>query len=132
MGSRAALSNPVVSRCPAKRHGAADCGRYGDSPGDGAVLPGLSKRRFHNRDADDFLGSHDMEDIITLIDGRPEIVEEVRKAPDDLRAFLPQEFGAFLKSRSFLDALPGHLLPDSASQQRIPILMERIAAIANL
>jgi hypothetical protein len=26
----------------------------------------------------------------------------------------------------------GHLLPDSASQQRIPILMGRITAIANL
>lgn len=30
------------------------------------------------------------------------------------------------------DALPGHLLPDSASQQRVPILMDRIKAVSNL
>jgi len=84
---------------------------------------------FHNRGADDFLGSHDMEDIITLIDGRPEIVEEMGNAPDDVKEFLSSQFEAFLNSRSFLDALPGHLLPDSASQLRVPILMDRIRAI---
>jgi len=86
---------------------------------------------FHNRGAGDFIASHDMEDIITLLDGRPEIVEEVRTAPDDVRKFLAGKFREFLNNRSFLDALPGHLLPDSASQQRIPILMGRITAIAS-
>lgn len=87
---------------------------------------------FHNRGNEDFIASHDMEDIITLLDGRPEIVGEVRNAPEDVKAFLSKKFGEFLNNRSFLDALPGHLLPDSASQQRVPILMERIGAIANL
>jgi hypothetical protein len=73
-----------------------------------------------------------MEDIITLLDGRPEIVEEVRIAPEDVKAFLSKKFGEFLNNRSFLDALPGHLLPDSASQQRVPILMDRIKAVSIL
>jgi hypothetical protein len=63
-----------------------------------------------------------MEDIITLLDGRPEIIDEVRTAPEDVKIFLSKKFGEFLNYRSFLDALPGHLLPDSASQQRVPIL----------
>ena len=87
---------------------------------------------FHNRGADDFFASHDMEDIITLLDGRPEIVEEVNVAPADVRGFLADEFERFVKNRAFLDALPGHLMPDLASQQRVPVLMERIRAVAKL
>jgi len=87
---------------------------------------------FHNRGNEDFIASHDMEDIITLLDGRPEIVDEVRIAPEDVKIFLSRKFGEFLNNRSFLDALPGHLLPDSASQQRVPILMDRIKSISYL
>lgn len=86
---------------------------------------------FHSRGSDDYIGSHDMEDIITLIDGRPEIVDEVGNAPDEVKEFLSGQFGAFLISRSFLDALPGHLFPDSASQQRVPLLIERIRTLAH-
>lgn len=87
---------------------------------------------FHNRGADDYIASHDMEDIITLLDGRPEIVDDVRNAPEDVKEFLSRKFGEFLNNRLFLDALPGHLLPDSASQQRVPILMSRIKTISDL
>jgi len=78
----------------------------------------------------DFMASHDMEDIITLLDGRPEIVDEVRAAPEGVKAFLSKSFKDFLLQRDFLDSLPGYLLPDSASQRRIPLLMERIRAVA--
>ena len=81
---------------------------------------------FHSRGGDDFIASHDMEDIITLLDGRPEIVEEISAAPEDVKEFLASEFAQFLRNRSFLDGLPGHLPPDSANQQRVPIIMERI------
>ncbi|BCG46215.1 hypothetical protein GEOBRER4_n1001 [Citrifermentans bremense] len=87
---------------------------------------------FRNRGRWDFYASHDMEDIVTLLDGRPEIVEEVASAPEDVKEFLAGEFARFLSHRSFLDALPGHLLPDMASQRRVPILLERINAIARL
>jgi hypothetical protein len=87
---------------------------------------------FYNRGNGDFIASHDLEDIITLLDGRPELVDEIRIAPDDVKGYLAQKFGEFLKSRHFLDALPGHLMPDSASQQRIQILIERMKSIASL
>ncbi len=87
---------------------------------------------FYSRGNGDFIASPDMEDIITLLDGRPEIVEEVIAAPEEVQEFLSRTFGEFLHNRSFLDALPGHLLPDQASQQRIPILMKRIQAIATI
>jgi hypothetical protein len=87
---------------------------------------------FYNRGKGDFIASHDMEDIVTLLDGRPEIVEETSVAPEEVKKFLSRTFGEFLNNRSFLDALPGHLFPDLASQQRIPILMGRIKAIADI
>lgn len=85
---------------------------------------------FYSRGKGDFMASHDMEDIVTLLDGRPEIVAEVSAAPEAVKVFLSRSFRDFLLKRDFLDSLPGYLLPDSASQRRIPLLMERIRAVA--
>lgn len=85
---------------------------------------------FYSRGKGDFMVSHDMEDIITLLDGRPELAEDVMTAPEEVRIFLARTFNSFIQNRDFLDALPGHLLPDYASQQRIPLLMKKIRQIA--
>jgi hypothetical protein len=80
---------------------------------------------FHGRGKNDF-SSHDLEDIVTVIDGRPEIVDEVHLAPPDLQKYLSDESGALLSNRGFLDALPGHLLFDAASQQRAGLVLGRM------
>jgi predicted nucleotidyltransferase len=85
---------------------------------------------FYSRGKGDFMASHDMEDIVTLLDGRPEIVAEVRASPEAVKVFLSRSFKYFLLNRDFLDSLPGYLLPDFASQRRMPLLMERIRAVA--
>src|SRR5258708_40091278 len=77
----------------------------------------------------DYFASHDLEDVLSAIDGRPELMEEVRASSDDLRADLAREFSSLIRDRSFIDALPGHLPPDPASQARIPILHERLQAL---
>ena len=73
-----------------------------------------------------------MEDIVTVFDGRPEIIEEVRRSESRLIDYLAECFSGLLKERTFLDALPGHLPSDRASQARVPFLIERIRAIAGL
>ncbi len=78
------------------------------------------------RGREDYPMSHDLEDIISVVDGRPEIVEEVQFANYDLRRYLSDEFRKLLSKRDFRDALPGHLLPDAASQQRLGIVVERL------
>ena len=85
---------------------------------------------FYSRGKGDFLASHDMEDIVTLLDGREELVAEVAAAAADVKDFLAGTFKEFLQHRDFLEALPGHLFPDPASQQRIPLLLERARNIA--
>ena len=84
----------------------------------------------HGRGQHDYRLSRDLEDIVTVIDGRPEIVNEVQETEDRLRQYLSDELSTLLADRNFMEALPGHLLPDAASQQRLRIVLHRIEQIA--
>lgn len=84
---------------------------------------------FYGRGNGDCMASHDMEDIIALLDGRPEIIDEIRSSPSELRGYLAETFQAFLKDEKFLESLPGHLPPDLASQRRVSIVRARIEGI---
>ncbi len=87
---------------------------------------------FRGRGNDDYSGSHDLEDVIAVIDGRPEIVEDVHTAPFDVRDYVASEIRQLLATGRFIGALPGFLLPDPATQQRLPLLLGRLAALAGL
>jgi hypothetical protein len=84
---------------------------------------------FHGRGANDVFGSHDLEDIVTLVDGRPEIVAEVGGADSAVRAYIAAEIRVLLDNAEFIEALPGFLLPDAGSQARRAILEERLRAL---
>jgi hypothetical protein len=85
---------------------------------------------FHGRGGQDYRGSHDLEDIITVVDGRPTLGAEVRAADADLRGYIATQASVLLNTRAFLDALPGHLAPDVASQGRLPILLSRMEGLS--
>ncbi len=87
---------------------------------------------FDGRGNNDFLMSHDMEDIVAILDGRPEVVSEIRLVADELRNHLADRFRNLLGNDRFLEALPGHMPGDEASQARVPIIIERIREIATL
>ncbi|MBY0492644.1 MAG: nucleotidyl transferase AbiEii/AbiGii toxin family protein [Cyanobacteria bacterium] len=87
---------------------------------------------FHGRGADDVTLSHDLEDIIALIDGRAEIVGEIANATADVRAYIASEIRRLMSDEDFREAIPGFLLPDSASQSRRALLEGRFNAIAAL
>ena len=72
------------------------------------------------------------EDVITLIDGRASVVEEVASAPGQVRAFVAASFAEMLQQSDFLDAFPGHLSGMSGARQRAPLVMEQFRAIAAL
>lgn len=84
---------------------------------------------FRGRGDGDYFASKDMEDIITVLDGRPEIVEEVAAVEPGLRSFLRDAFAEWLKRRDFADVVAGHLL-DMDSQARAEVVLERVASIA--
>jgi hypothetical protein len=81
---------------------------------------------FHGRGQFDYRLSRDLEDVVTIIDGRPEVVAEVKAAEASLQQFLSSEFSTLLAERDFLEAVPGHLLPDPSSQQRVRIVLTRM------
>ncbi|MGC4052586.1 MAG: hypothetical protein QM757_24920 [Paludibaculum sp.] len=85
---------------------------------------------FKGRGQGDFFGSHDLEDLISVVDGRAELVAEVRAGVADLRSYLRAEINDLLSTPRFLDALPGYLLPDAASQARIDIVLRRLEVLA--
>ena len=84
---------------------------------------------FHGRGQFDYGMSRDVEDIVTVVDGRAEIVAEVEQTAPSLQQYLSAEFSRLLLERDFLEALPGHLLPDAVSQQRIRIVLTRMQQI---
>ena len=87
---------------------------------------------FFGRGRGDYLSSHDMEDIINFINGRVEILEDIKNSEAKLKDFIIKSLQGFLEDELFLEALPGHLLPDQASQGRRSIIMERIKKIVEL
>ena len=87
---------------------------------------------FVDRGDGDYHASHDLEDFITVVDGRESIVAEVEHAPDALRSFLLESVRTLLGEPAFDEALPGHLPADEASQRRLPKLRAKLRGIAAL
>jgi hypothetical protein len=80
----------------------------------------------------DFLGSHDMEDIITVADRRPELIDECRAMPVELRGYLAQEFSALFANADFETTIAGHLPGDAASQTRLGKLKTNLRSFTSL
>jgi hypothetical protein len=87
---------------------------------------------YKDRGKQDFLSSHDLEDIISVIDGRPEIVNDISNSPDNLKEYLALEFLTLMSNDQFLQALPGHLNYSNESEGRKRIVEERMHAIIAL
>ncbi len=78
----------------------------------------------------DFLASRDVEDIVAVVDGRPELPDEVDAAHPKLRTYLAAEIGAWLDQHDLADVIPCHLSGDAASQARAGLVLERFSRIA--
>jgi hypothetical protein len=86
---------------------------------------------FNGRGEGDFLASRDLADIIALVDGREEIVGEVRDAPPELRVYLAQELAILLGHPLFPEGVSAALRPDAASQARADaVVLPRLRAMS--
>jgi hypothetical protein len=87
---------------------------------------------FTDRGAGDYFASHDLEDFITVIDGREKIIDEVKNGPKELRGYVIESIRSLMAATAFAEALAGHLPGDQASQGRLPGLRSKLRAIAAL
>jgi len=86
---------------------------------------------YKGRGRGELFASHDLEDLIFVIDGRSMIIEELQREKPNLREYLRAEITRLLAVPAFIDALPGYLLPDAASQARITTVLRRLKAVAS-
>ncbi len=87
---------------------------------------------FRGRGHGDHAASKDLEDLIAVVDGRKELIDEINGAESAVRSYVAAQVRTLLRNLAFLDALPGFLLPDAGSQGRHDLLMSRLRAIAEL
>lgn len=85
---------------------------------------------FRDRGTRDPIASHDLEDIIAVVDGRQSIVREIQASPPEVRAFIAAAWGDLLESGSVPALLEAHLAPDEASQARAGLVLARIEAMS--
>ena len=74
---------------------------------------------FKSRGRGDLLGSRDFGDIIALIDGRAELIDEVLSAEPEVCGYIAEEIRAMLDTPRIGDGLAGAAPPDAASQARV-------------
>ncbi|MCD0418671.1 hypothetical protein LOC51_15750 [Rubrivivax sp. JA1024] len=81
---------------------------------------------FGSRGGGDFLTSHDLEDVLNIVDGREELGEEMAAAPAELRQAVAAALGTLLKHPDFANVLPGLL----AEPERAGLVMERLKTLS--
>jgi len=85
---------------------------------------------FNSRDKLDFYGSKDWGDIITLVDGREELVGEVATAPDALRLEVSERLRKLSGHRDFDAGVEGALPASPESRDRVDrVVLPRIQAL---
>ncbi len=87
---------------------------------------GTKLEAFRGRGKRDCYASHDLEDIIALVDGRAELAKELAAAEIGLRDYVAGEFLGLLANPDFRNALPGHL----SDEGRVNVVLRRWASIA--
>lgn len=94
-----------------------------------AFLVATKIEAFRDRGHGDYLASADFEDIVRLVDGREELVDEVDALPADVREFVVASLADLRGDPLFEYGVAGALLPDAASQARLPVVMARIGRL---
>lgn len=85
----------------------------------------IKPQAFASRGGSDFLCSHDLEDVLNIVDGREELVSKMRKAPPELRAVVVAAVGQLLADSDFANVLPDLL----TEPERAGLVLDRLRAL---
>lgn len=96
-----------------------------------AVFVATKLAAFRSRGDGDVLGSHDLEDIITVVAGRPELLDELRMEPTAVRIWVARSIADLLDMADFDYAVFG-ALPDATSMEYRHDILMRFRSIADM
>jgi hypothetical protein len=82
---------------------------------------------FAGRGGGDFLTSHDIEDVLNIVDGRKELTEEMAAAPAQLRQAAAAAFRRLFTNPDFANVLPGLV----AEPERADVVVQRLRAMCS-
>jgi len=82
---------------------------------------------FAARGAGDILASHDLEDVLNVVDGREELTQEMEAAPASVRDAVRASLRELLAHADFGNALPGLI----ADADRTDIVLQRLHTLAS-
>lgn len=83
---------------------------------------------FKDRGNNDVYLSHDLEDVITVVDGREELISELTSAQPDVRDFVAQTLRGILRHTDFTNVLPGIV----SQSTRTGLILQRFTHISEL
>ena len=98
---------------------------------DAPVFLGAKFEAFADRGAGDVLASHDLEDMLNVIAGRAQLLEEVAQSALELRRYLAQQCSDLMAMSDFEYYLPA-LIQDDTYGEQSDLVLERLRAIVDL
>lgn len=97
-----------------------------------ALLIASKIEAFKGRGKGSFSTSSDIEDIVTIFDGRSNIASDLITSPSEVKTELSKELGLFMKNADFLDALVAHISDRQSTLGRKKIILNRIQAFLEM
>lgn len=87
---------------------------------------------FHDRGKGDVYLSHDLEDIVSVLNGRNEIVSEVKNSDPRLIVFLKKSLAELARHPDLQIVVEGHLAEISDSAEQSLVVLDRIMEICSM
>lgn len=87
---------------------------------------------FADRGNQDFLASHDLEDVVNLLLARPALLDEAKAMPESLKVYLASECATLLQTPAFHDGLRGLIAPDAGLELMVEMVKAQMAALVRL
>lgn len=85
---------------------------------------------YKGRGENDLLASRDIEDILNIVDGRPELINDLKATDPQVRSYIAEEIAALLKDEMIDYAVQGMVVGGAARQQVVFSRLEAIEALS--
>jgi predicted nucleotidyltransferase len=83
---------------------------------------------FLGRGKGDLFASHDLEDIVYVLDNRPTLADEITNSPISVRTYLAEQFTKLVRRPLFKEALLGHVEQQNA-MERVKRILELLTSL---